>query len=106
VQTRDKSGKSLKTVLTRSESKRQDALFMMAVTKREIAEAQRSIPVQVERARRYGATWEEIGRHLGVTAQTAHRVYSPNAKPRTSEAAARRRVRAVARDEKQGRLSV
>lgn len=44
-------------------------------------------------ARDAGATWEEIGRALGVTTQTAHRRYSPDALQKELDRQARLRRR-------------
>ena len=97
-------GSSLKTKLTGQEYKRLDALFQAKALVDEMAQGQRLLDTFVSDARKQGATWAEIGEATGMSAQAAHKHWSPNS-PRLP-APARKAARVPVKREVQARLAV
>jgi hypothetical protein len=75
---RDAQGHSLKTILTREEYKRLDALFQAQALVTEMAQARRLLDKYAADARKHNATWAEIGKATGMSAQSAHSRWSIN----------------------------
>lgn len=100
--------KSLKTVLTRQEFKRLDALFQTKALVREMQEGERLLVTFVGDARKHGATWQEVADSLGVTQQAATAKYGPLLKgePSRQRARAGRSPRVPVRREEQQSLAV
>lgn len=85
---RDGHNRSLKTILTREETKRLDALFEIRALVNEMAQAERLLITFVVRARKHGATWAEIGKNLGMAPQSAHHRFAAHCAPVPRRAAA------------------
>ncbi len=102
----DFRGRSLNTGLSREEQERLDALWQIRMLVKELQDGEQFLNELVTRSRRFGATWEEIGTSAGITASSAHRRWSPFAKPRTKEGAKRNAARRRALREEQGQLAM
>jgi len=59
--------------MTMGDGRRDKALGRLSETAAAVREAEAARDLAVARAKRWGATWSQIGACLGVTAQAAHR---------------------------------